>query len=312
MKKTYRRFKLFLPIIAGLTVFTTLLGVFMFAFNYLETNPNGIHFGTVAPILFIAFLVITVGFSVYFVFSNKHIFITRTKNDSGFFKFASVFAILAVIALSIYDFWALLQYGTVLDTARLFKVFRLITVIPFLGFLVIQALPKRINRQNITVPDILVKICAVCAILWSAFGLLAIFTFNNPLQFPYFKVMVIIYYVLLTAYFLLDAKNNHISPNAKLNVVSGILLFVVSFAFAISTLFGEIIGKIVDMRLVGISEFELVCALALGIYGFSKASEYASTLKYVIETETVSQYKHKKKSQESKDTKTEKPKDENN
>ncbi|MBQ7906369.1 MAG: hypothetical protein IJ309_00185 [Clostridia bacterium] len=300
MKKTYRRFKLFLPIIAGLVVFTTLIGIFMFAFNYLDSNPHGIHFSNVSPILFFVFLAITIGFSIYFVLSNKHIYITRTKNDSGFFKFSSLFAILAVITLSCYDLWALLQYGQGLDMARIFKVLRLIASIPAIVYLVLNALPKRINRQNVVIPELPKKICSIAAILWSAFGLLAIFTYSNPQQFVFFKVMVIIYYILLTLYFLFDAKNSFISPNAKLNIVSAIILFIVSFAFTVSALFGIIIGKI-DMisdigRLhVGISEFELVCALALGLYGFAKACEYATTLKYVIETESVSQYKQHKK-----------------
>jgi hypothetical protein len=280
MKQSYKLFKLFLPIILGITALATLLGIFMLAFNY--TDEQGIYFKAAAPLLFFAFILIAIGISIFFVCSLEHVYVSKTKHDCPFFQFASVFVLLVVFALAIYDLSTFLQYQT-LDTARVFKILRLIASIPFIGHLLISVFPKRIRRQKIEFPRWLVTVCSIGAIIWSLFGLLAVWFYESQ-GYTYFKVTHILFYTLMTLYFLFDAKTLLIKPSSKLLILTSLTLFITSVSFALSTIFGIVIGKVVSMQPIGISEFELICSFAFALYALSKVFAYKSTLKYVIDT----------------------------
>ncbi|MBQ4585771.1 MAG: hypothetical protein IJA82_06150 [Clostridia bacterium] len=280
MKQTHKLFKLFLPIIIGFTLLSTLLGIFMLAFNY--TDEQGIYFKAAAPILFFAFVLISIGISIFFVFKIDHVYISKTKHDCPFFQFGSVLVFLVVFALTIYDLATFLQYQT-LDTARIFKILRLIVAVPFLGHLILSVFPKRFRRQKIEIPRWLRLVCSVSAVVWCLFGLLAVWFYESQ-GYTYFKVTHIVFYVLMTLFFLLEAKNMFVKPCSKLLILSSLMLFVTSIAFALSTIFGIVIGKVVSMQLIGISEFELICSFAFALYALSKVFAYKTTLKYVIDT----------------------------
>ncbi|MBQ7760979.1 MAG: hypothetical protein IJ400_02880 [Clostridia bacterium] len=298
MKQTHKLFKLFLPIIIGFTLLATLLGIFMLAFNY--TDEQGIYFKAAAPLLFFAFILITIGLSIFFVCKVDHVYIVKTKHDCPFFQFASVFAFLVIFALTIYDLATFLQYQT-LDTARVFKILRLIASVPFLGHLLLSVFPKRIRRQKIEIPKWLRVVCSISAIVWCLFGLLAVWFYESQ-GYTYFKVTHIVFYTLMTLYFLFDAKNQLIKPCSKLLILSSLFLFITSASFALSTIFGIVIGKVVSMQPIGISEFELICSFAFSLYALSKVFAYMTTLKFAIDTSTTHYFakrKHKKNTTDS-------------
>ena len=295
MKHTLKLFRLFLPIILGLTLLSVLLGIFMLAFNY--TEEQGIYFKAAAPILFLAFVAISIGVSIFFICKVDHVYISKTRQDCAFFKFASVFALLVVLTLTIYDLSIFLQVP-VLDTARIFKVLRLIASIPMIGYLFISVFPKKILRRKIEIPSGLKITCGIGAIVWSLLGLLAVWFYQSNGQ-TYFKVTHIVFYILLTLYFLFECKNQFIKPCSKLLITSSLILFVTSTCFSLSTIFGIVIGKVQSMSNIGISEFELVTSLAFAIYALSKVYAYRTTLKYVIDTH-ITHYVSKKKDKKSK------------
>ncbi len=294
MKQTHKLFRLFLPIIIGFTLLATLLGIFMLAFNY--TDEQGIYFKAAAPLLFFAFVLISIGISIFFVCKIEHVYVVKTKHDCPFFQFASVFAFLIIFALTIYDLATFLQYPA-LDTARVFKILRLIVSIPFLTHLLMSVFPKRIRRQKIEFPHWLKTVCSISAVIWCLFGLLAVWFYESQ-GYTYFKVTHIVFYVLMTLYFLLDAKNLLIKPSSKLFILTSLFLFITSISFALSTIFGIVIGKVVSMQPIGISEFELICSFAFALYALSKVFAYKTTLKYAIDTNTTHYFakkRHRKK-----------------
>ena len=281
MKQTHKLFKVFLPIIMGFTALATLLGVFMLAFNY-NSAEQVIYFRAAAPILFFAFVIISIGISVFFVCSMEHVYVSKTKHDCPFFQFASVLVFLVVLTLTIYDLSTFLKYSG-LDAARMFKILRLIVAVPFLGHLLINVFPKRIHRQKIEFPGLIKIICSISSVIWCLFGLLAVWFYESN-GLTYFKVTHVVFYTLMTLFFLLEAKNQLIKPSSRYLILSALFLFVTSFAFSLSTLFGIVIGTVVSMQPIGISEFELICSFAFSLYALSKVFAYKTTLKYVIDT----------------------------
>lgn len=281
MKRTYKLFKLFLPIILALTAISSIVGVFIFTLTF---NPSsGINFLQAAPIITLLLIAISVIVSICFVFKIKHTHVTKIRRDSNILKFSSVLAFVVVFALTIFDFYVLLYSGTVVNPAKVFKVLRIIAAIPFLIYIIINALPKRMFRQKIVVPNTLQYIASIGAIVWALFSILAIWFFESS-AYIFFKVEHTLFYALFTLFIVTEVKAQLIKPSVKLHIITALLLFTIAFPFA----FAIVIGNINDIAITKISLFEYLTAMALSIYAISKVYAYQYTIKFVMDTERTS------------------------
>lgn len=285
MKRTYKLFRLFLPIILALTVVSSIVGVFIFTLTF---NPtSGINFLQAAPIVTLLLIGISVVVSFCFVFKIKHTYVTKYRKDSNVLKFSSVFAFVVVFALTVFDFYVLINSGTVVNPAKVFKVLRIIAAIPFLIYIVIYALPKRMFRQKVVIPNSLQSIASIGTITWALFSILAIWFFESPAHI-FFKVEHTLFYALFTLYIVTEIKAQLVKPSVKLHIITALLLFTIAFPFAIAI----IIGNINDISVTRISLFEYLAAIALPIYALSKVYAYQYTIKFVMDTERTSTRTH--------------------
>ena len=292
MKKTYKLFRLFLPLITSVSVLGAIIGIFMFIFNY-RYDPvghvYGIRFNQAAPILMFALIGIALILSVVMLVKMKHTYITKMRRDSNVLKFASALAFVVIFILTVYDLYVLLASNATLSVAKTFKVLRIIAAIPFLAYFVINVIPKRMFKRRIFIPETIVNICAIGAIAWALFGLLAIW-FYEGVGYSYFKIVHIIFYVLFTFFILCEIKTQLIKANVKLHMFSALLLFVVSFVLTTSTV---VASFLTDVAGNPISNFELVTAIALSIYALSKVFAYMYTLRISMNTGSgTSKHKH--------------------
>ena len=255
----------------------------MFMFNY-RYDPvghvYGIRFNQAAPVLMFALIGISLALSVTMLIKMKHTYITKMRRDSNVLKFASALAFVVVLILTVYDLYVLLASNATLSVAKTFKVLRIIAAIPFLAYFVINVIPKRLFKRRIYIPEAVVNICAIGAIAWSLFGLLAIW-FYEGVGYSYFKIIHIVFYVLFTFFIICEIKTQLIKVNVKLHIFSALLLFVISFVLTTSTV---VASFLTDVSGNPISNFELVTAIALSMYALSKVFAYMHTLRISLNT----------------------------
>lgn len=292
MKQTYKLFRLFLPIIVAVVIIASIIGIFMFTFNYRydPLYPVGIRFTQAAPILMFALMGIALCLSVVMLIKVKHTHITKMRRDSSVLKFASALAFVVIFILTIYDLYVLLASNAALTPAKIFKVLRILAAIPFLGYLVINVVPKRMFKRRIYIPEAIVNICAIGAVTWALFGLLAIWFYEGG-GYIYFKIIHTLFYALYTFFIVCEIKAQLIKPSVKLHIFSALLLFTISFVLATSTV---VASFMMDMGSGNrISNFELVTSIALCIYALSKVFAYQYTLKILMNTGSSSSRRHR-------------------
>lgn len=278
MEKTYKLFKRFLPIIFILSCIGLIFAMFTILYYY---NPDlpGIYFGNVIPIFTILFLCAAFGVAFAFAFSVKSLHIKRIRKSSNLSKFAALLAAGLVTALFLYNFIQFVQFEV---TLSVFKNVRLIFAIPFVAYLVIGILPKKIKKKKIVIPKWVTPITAICTIAWCILGLLAIYFWEGDGALPMtnvFRLMHMFYQVVVTVFFLSEIGFEVFSKGHKFYVLSASCLFITTFVLSGGMMFGKFLRLIPK---VTISDFEIFAAFALGIYALSKLVAIQQTIYYVM------------------------------
>ena len=278
MEKTYSAFKKFIPIILVLSLLSIIFGVFTLL-HYYDKYTISIQFSNVIPIFAIIFTVLTVVAYIILAVKTPTLHVKRLKRDSGFSKFASALAAAFVTALFLFDFIRFVSPSTALMTT---KIIRLPVSIPFIAYFVLELIPSKIKRKKISIPSWVPVLCSLCAIAWCVIGALSTYFWSGLPITNFFKISHILYYILGALFFLADFAFNHFGKGHRLYIISAFSFFAIVAIFTGSTTVGTLAGWLQDMT---ISQFELVTAIALGIFALSKMIAVPYTIKYVLKRE---------------------------
>lgn len=287
MEKTLSLFKKFLPIIIVVSFVATVFGLFTLMYYY-DKSTISIQFKNIIPIITAVFLVAAYGVAICFSLKVKTLHIKRIKKDSNFSKFATALAAVLVTALFLFNFIQLVQNSSL----PVFKVLRLIVSIPFIAYLVLGLIPRKINRKVVKIPTWLTYIASVCAILWCIFSLLALYFWSGPQALPttnVFRLFHLFYYAVAIVFFISEVGFEIFSKGHKLYVLASSCLFITSCVITGSIMFAIFLGKIPE---VSLSAIEIFASFSIGIYALSKMFAVGKTISHVMKQEDSSRSHH--------------------
>lgn len=298
MNKTYKLLTKNTAFIFLATLLSIFLGLLTFLF-YFDSTTSTIAFGNVIPILFILSIVGTLALSVLTTVKAKHFGVSKIKRSSSFFKFSSYLVCAMLVLFFFYDLFIFILQPAQITFLR---SVRIVLFIPMIAHIVISVLPNKIKRTKIEISQPVRIVAGIGAVLWAVVSLLTVYFDYAILTNNVFKTILIFVYLLASLFFLYDAKFILIKPCPKPFVLSSLALFIVTFSFTLGALIARMFGKTGSL---GISEFEIIVSLALGIYAFSKLCAFINTMKFIMEN-SYSSYSYKtsssKKSSKSSDS----------
>ncbi|MBO5261789.1 MAG: hypothetical protein J6B45_01965, partial [Clostridia bacterium] len=288
MEKTYNLFKKFIPPIIILSCIGLLFALFTLLYYYVPSTAS-IDFKNIIPIFTAAFLAVSYAVCFVFAFSIKSLHIKRIRKNSSFLKFASLLAAGLVFFLFLFNF---IQFVQLDEQWPVFKALRLIVSIPFVAYLVVGIIPKKIKRKKIVIPKWVMPITSICAVIWCILGLLAVYFWEGLGALPttnIFRLIHTFYQAMVILFFLAEIGFEFLGKGHKLYVLTASCLFVTTFVLTGGMLLGKFLNIIPQ---VNISNFEIFTGVALGIYALAKLIAIQQTLKYVMKRESEGHSHH--------------------
>ena len=252
-----------------------------------------IDMSQVIPYCAIFFIVLAIFFVSFLTFKIDHLRITKVKKSFGICKFASLLAATLAAASFFFDFFRFVDQPAQFSA---FRIIRLVVFIPFIAYLIINAIPKKIKRKRIVLPSWLKPICAVATLVWCILGLVMIYFWQSSAYettmstVNIFRIAFIFHYILVTLFFAFEIKFELLSPVPKAYVFFSGLLFTYSF-----TVIGPIMLRsilIESNNLGSISLFEIFLAFALGLYALSKLIAMQQTMRFVMKKNSGGSHHH--------------------
>lgn len=277
MEKIYNLFKKNLPIIFILSLVGLVFGILTFVYYY---NPStvSINFKNVIPIFAVIFIALAIGVSIYFTVKVDKLHLSRIKKNSGFSKFAALLAATLAAALFFFNFF---KFVLEPSSFSIIMILRLIVFVPFIAYLIIGIIPKKIKKVRIELPKWLKPVTSTCTLLWSILSLMTIYFWNSGglTTANLFKNVYIFYYILATVFFLFEIKFELFAPSHRAYIISALLLFVYTFSVTGSIMVAKFLGQ---LSVVTVSDFEIFLSFSIGIYALSKLIAMQQTLKFVM------------------------------
>ncbi len=285
MNKIYNLFKKYLPVIAGLSVVTTLLGLLTLIYYY-NKDTVSINFANVIPICTAIFFLLAIAFVIGFIAQVNNIYISKIKKSFGFCHFAAALSAALAAALFFFDFFRFVQTPT---TSSPLRILRLVAFVPFILYLILGMVPRSFHKRVIHISIKIKYVAAIGAIVWSILGLLMIYFWDGLPITNIFKIVHLFFYVLLLLFLAFEIKFEILTPMPRFYVLFSLLLFVYTTSLTGAVMLAKFFGFVEE---VAISEFEIFLAFALGIYAFSKMIAIPRTIKIVKEKSHSCRHHH--------------------
>lgn len=276
MKETFKLFKKYLPIIFILSTISLLSGLLALVTNYSDSTVS-VDMLNVIPIMTILIMIGAIAFSIILTVKVDKIHIKRIKKDSGFSKFAAALVAALGTALFFFDFFRFVNSPSQFSALR---ILRLLVFVPFVVYMVITLIPKKIRRRKIELPEWLAPLTSIATLVWCILGLMTIYFYDLLPTTNQFKLIFLIYYVLVTLFFLFEIQFELLKPNHRAYIISSLVLFVFSYTLSGAIMFAKFLGRLSN---VSISEFEIFLSFAIGLYAFSRMVAVMHTLKFEVE-----------------------------
>ena len=285
MEKIYNLFRKYLPIVLAVSSIALVFGLLSLLYYYNESTIN-IDFMNVVPIFTVILTAIAIIISIVFTSKVDKLHITKIKKSFGLCKFASLLAATLAAALFFFDFFRFVLNPGQFSSLR---IIRLLVFIPFVAYIVINVIPRKVKSRRIELPHWLKPTTAICTIVWSILGLLMIYFWQELPTTNLFKLIFLFYYIIVTLFFMFEIKFELLTPVVKGYVITALLLFVYTFAIIGPLMIAKFLGRLTE---VTISEFEIFLAVALGIYAFAKLVAMQQTMRFVMKNSGTSTKHH--------------------
>ena len=276
MKETFKLFKKYLPLVFIFSTLGLLSGLLALVSNYSEETIS-VDILNVIPVMTLLIMAVAIAFSVTLTAKVDKIYIKRVKKDSGFSKFAAALVAALGSALFFFDFFRFVNNPSQFSALR---ILRLLVFIPFVAYMVVTLIPKKIHRRKIVLPEWVSPLTSIATLVWCILGLMTIYFYDLLPTTNQFKLIFLIYYVLVTVFFLFEVKFELLKPSHRAYILSSLVLFVFSYTLSGAIMFAKFLGRLSN---VSISEFEIFLSFAIGLYAFSRMVAVQHTLKFEIE-----------------------------
>lgn len=280
MKKAFKSLAKSLPFVVLGAVLSCVFGVLAFSFSYNKIT-SWLDLGSFCTLAFIFVLLFVIGYAIFVVCRVKHFHIAKIKRNSHFARTASSLCAIVVGFLFLFDFFrlAVSSYSQT-GTFNAWRIIRFILSLPFTAYFVIMTLPSKIRRKKTKIPKYLRYICSTSAVLWCVFSILTIYFYKEMTTTNVLKLWQIILYLAYAIFFLYETKFELIEPCPKVFMISGLVSFILSIAFTLSTMISRMLNFIPQEN--SLSAVELVCSLVIGVYALSRVHAIPKTMKHVI------------------------------
>ncbi len=293
MKKVYDFFRKFywLPIIG--VILNAIFGLVAFGLDY---SNEQFKFPGVGSILFIIFLVSSLGFCVFFAFKTKHLHITKIRNQSSnFMKLASWLACAASLLFFLFE-TAKIIATPYLENPSAFtfpRIARYILCLPLSAYFFFEAFPTKIKKTKIVIPNIVKYILSTCTILWGIFSIFHMYFYQELSTTNMLKNWQLIYYLVITLFFLFEAKFKYVNQKGFAFVLLSSALFIIATSFSVTVILSLSFSFLPLDYSESFTEIEYVTAFIYGLYAFARLHAIKRTMKHIMDNDEKGTYSSK-------------------
>lgn len=304
MRKTCKFLEKFILVILIELLFVALFGVISFSFMH-NAETNTLPMPHIVTIVFILFILGTIGTSVYMAFKAKEICVVSIKKTEPYLMFASTFAALMALAIFVYESIISVARGQ-MNAYFVFRATKWVLSLVLVAYFVIQALPKKFGKLRVHIPSAAKIGVSICAILWAVFGVLTVY-FNALHMNDVSKVSQLLVYASIAVFFVFEGEFDNVKPVYKPYIISAITCSALTFGFPLGISISKIIGKFSPYG--AFSQAELLLSFAIGFYAFAKMLAMVRTMRIVVDSKTNDHHKkfnkHKKAEESAEEIKAE-------
>ena len=267
-----------------------IFGVLAFALDYEEQR---FVFPAVCSLLFVIFLCCSLAFAIFYSYKTMHPHITKIrKQSSNFLKLSTWLAFSAVALLFVAESAKIISINYIADPSEFTasRIVRYILCLPLMGYFFVNGLPRKLKKKRLDVPKPLKYTFSVCAILWGISGVVAAYQYEKLDAMNMTKNWQIIIYLVITFFFLFEAKFEHLKPSNFPYVLSASVLFILVMSFSVSVVLAGAAGFIPTYISAGnnqyesFSAFENLVVFLIGLYAYARMHALGTTIKHVMDT----------------------------
>jgi hypothetical protein len=273
MRRTYKALTRSLPIFALVIVIGAILGIFTFSHDYnansgwINLSYLSVSFGIIVAIAF--FFAIVTG-----IFA-KNAKVIRFRDNHNLSRFSSVLLTIITFSLFLLEFYKLVLLSGIgfWRTIRMF-----LTLGASINFLFIALHRKFVSKHFSKKIRITFSIVTVFWAITSVFSVY--FAQNSVALSNIIKVILLLSYLSVTVFMLLEAKFKHVKPMHIAYTASALIcaIFGCVFCFPIAIAIG--VGKLeVDFTVM-----EFTVCFVIGIYAITRICAMIATILFSIKT----------------------------
>ncbi len=300
MRKTCRFLEKFILVVLIELLFVALFGTVSFSFMH-DAETNTLVMPHIVTIVFLIFILGTIGTGVFMAFKAKEICVVSIKKTEPFLLFASAFAAILSLTFFIYECVISIVRGQ-MSAYFVFRATKWVLSLVLVAYFIIQALPKKVGKMRIHVPSSAKIGVSICAILWAVFGVLTVYF--NALQInDVSKVSQLIVYASIAVFFVFEGEFDNVKAVHKPYMISAITCSALSFAFPLGISLSKILGKYSPFG--AFSQPELLLTFSIGLYAFAKMVAMVRTMRIVVDSKSSDHHKKFDKSKEKVEEKSE-------
>lgn len=293
MKRVYDFFKNFywLPIIG--VALNIIFGLVAFGLDY---SNEQFSFPGVGSVLFALFLVSSLGFCVFFAYRTRHLHITKIRNQaSNFMKLASWLSFAIAILFFIFE-TAKLIATPYLENPSAFtfpRIARYILSLPLSAYFFFEAFPTKIKKTKIVIPNFVKYILSTCTILWGVFSVFHMYFYENLSTTNMLKNWQIIYYLVLTLFFLFEAKFKFVNQKGFTYMLFSSITFILATTFSLIVILALSFSFLPLDYSECFTEIEYVTAFIFGLFAMARLHTTKRTMKHIMDNDEKGTYSDK-------------------
>lgn len=281
MRKTCRFLEKFILVILIELLFVALFGTISFSFMH-NAETNTLAMPHIVTIVFLIFILGTIGTGVYVALKAKKICVVSIKKTEPFLMFASTFAAILSLTFFVYECVISIAKGQ-MSAYFVFRATKWVLSLVLVAYFVIQALPKKFGKHRIHIPSTVKIGASICAIAWSVFGVLTVY-FNALHMNDISKISQLIVYASIAVFFVFEGEFDNVKAVHKPYIISAIACSALTFAFPLGISLSKILGKFSPFG--AFSQPELLLSFAVGLYAFAKMVAMVRTMRIVVDSKS--------------------------
>jgi hypothetical protein len=293
MKRVYDFFRKFYWLFILGVILNVAFGLVAFGMDY-ENEQFVIP--RVGSTLFLIFLISSLGFAIFFAYKAKNLHITKVRNQaSNFLKLASWLSCAIAIFFFVFESikFIFTKYIDGASAITFPRVARYILTLPLAAYFFLEAFPTKIKKKKIVIPRFLNYILSVCTIIWGIMSILAVYKYEKLSSTNMLKNWQIIFYLVLTLFFLFEAKFKHVNQKGFCYVLSAASLFILAVSFSITVILSLSFGFIPLDHSESFTEVEYVLGFLFGLYAFARLHAMQKTMKHIMDNDDKGSFSSK-------------------